>query len=42
MFGVEDKVGLEDVEAGEIIDVRSNRSQKMLSTTQIAEFLLRK
>ena len=42
MLGAEDKVGLEDVEAGETIGVRSNRSQKMLSMTQIAEFLLRK
>ena len=44
MFGAEDKVALEDVEAEEIIEVKSNRNQKMhliLPTTQTAEFLLR-
>ena len=41
MFGAEDKVGLEDVEAGEITEVKSNRNQKMPLTIQTAEFLLR-
>lgn len=44
MLGAEDKVALEDVEAEEIIEVKSNRNQKMhliLLTTRTAEFLLR-